>query len=130
MTEEKEHGTLVLVVDDSATLREYLRLVLKAWGYQVLTARDGAQALALAREQRFSHVITDLQMLGMDGLELTRALRASSNTSALKIMLNTSGPISEDLVRQAQDAGGDAVSSKSEGIERWHQVMAAFLTGS
>ena len=68
---------LVLVVDDEAAIREALVRTLKANGYQAYTAEDGTDALALyfQRRKEIAVVLTDLSMGGMDGIELTRALR-------------------------------------------------------
>jgi len=60
----------ILVADDDDALRESLELVLAAEGYEVLTARDGAAALALVETQPVDVVLCDLRMPGMDGLEL------------------------------------------------------------
>ena len=66
----------ILAVDDSVTMRQLLAHVLRAAGHEVAEARDGLQALDQARERAFDLVITDHHMPGMDGLALTRALRA------------------------------------------------------
>ena len=60
----------ILVADDDDALRESLELVLAAEGYEVVTARDGAAALALVETQPVDLVLCDLRMPGMDGLEL------------------------------------------------------------
>ena len=66
----------VLVVDDSSSLRQLVALTLRRIGFEVVEARDGEQALALARAQAFRLVLTDQYMPRMDGLTLVRALRA------------------------------------------------------
>jgi two-component system response regulator AtoC len=60
----------ILIADDDDALRESLELVLSAEGYEVLTARDGAAALALVETQPVDVVLCDLRMPGMDGMEL------------------------------------------------------------
>jgi two-component system response regulator AtoC len=60
----------VLIADDDDALRESLELVLAAEGYEVVSARDGAAALALLEAQPVDVVLCDLRMPGMDGLEL------------------------------------------------------------
>lgn len=65
----------VLVIEDNAELREYLRLALEMQDYQVLTAEHGRAALAYLDGHRVDVVITDLFMPEMDGIETVAALR-------------------------------------------------------
>ncbi len=71
------NGELVLVVDDEANVVEITRDTLQAFGYRVLTAADGAQAVALyaAHRQETALVVTDMMMPVMDGAALAAALR-------------------------------------------------------
>jgi CheY-like chemotaxis protein len=73
-----ERGGLILVVDDEDTVRNMASAMLKRkLGYDVVTARDGFQALEVfsAREDEFSLVILDLSMPGMNGWQTLAALR-------------------------------------------------------
>jgi CheY-like chemotaxis protein len=67
----------VLVVDDEAFIRDIMRRNLEAWGYRVLTAREGKEAIALYTRHRGEvlAVFTDLMMPGMDGTATIGALR-------------------------------------------------------
>lgn len=71
------NGEWVLVVDDEENIREVTRRVLERYGYQVLTAREGTEAIVLAAQRRtqIQVVLTDLMMPQMDGLALLRALQ-------------------------------------------------------
>lgn len=64
----------VLIVDDSLAIRTTLVSRFTARGFQVTAADNGISALALATSQTFDAVVTDLQMPGMNGLELGRSL--------------------------------------------------------
>jgi two-component system chemotaxis response regulator CheY len=66
----------ILAVDDSRAMREMVSLTLREAGFEVSCARDGVEALALAQRERFGLVITDINMPGLDGIALIRALRA------------------------------------------------------
>src|SRR2546422_6496534 len=70
-------GELVLVVDDEATIREITKATLEAHGYRIVTAADGAEALALYAQHRdqIRLVLTDMMMPVMDGPATIRALR-------------------------------------------------------
>ncbi|PWK31264.1 PAS domain S-box-containing protein [Cupriavidus plantarum] len=65
----------MLVVDDNADLREYMRRLLEGAGHAVRLASDGNEALALARAQAPDLIVSDVMMPGMDGVELVRVLR-------------------------------------------------------
>jgi PAS domain S-box-containing protein len=74
------NGELILVVDDEPSIRQIARTTLEAFNYKVLTASDGAEAIALFAQQHtdIKAVLTDLMMPLMDGLALIRALRKLS----------------------------------------------------
>jgi len=102
----------VLVVEDSFTVRELQRSILQAAGYPVVTARDGRDAIeALDRDPEIALVITDFEMPELDGLELTRAIRADAARSSLPIIIVTSRG-SEDDQRKGIEAGADAYMVK------------------
>jgi len=77
-------GERILVVDDSSEIREVLtELILRPAGYTVAIAEDGTTGLRLAREQKPDLIIADLQMPGLTGLELKRALAAEGDSTPL-----------------------------------------------
>ena len=76
----------ILVIDDNAAIRELLRFVLEEEGYEVIEAADGAEGLRQCQAAPTDLVITDLQMPGMDGLELMQALRRLVPPPALMAM--------------------------------------------
>ena len=77
----------ILVVDDDAAVRDALRDIIQAEGYEVVTAADGAEGLACARRERPSLILTDYRMPGMDGLALLRELRADSALGRVPVVL-------------------------------------------
>jgi two-component system chemotaxis sensor kinase CheA len=103
----------ILVAEDSEVVRESLRRMLEAHGYDVVTARDGAEALDLAtRDQRgFDLVSTDVMMPNLDGYELTRALRATARHKDVPMIMVTSKQAELDRVR-GFDAGVDEYLTK------------------
>jgi two-component system response regulator ResD len=70
----------VLVVDDDASIRQLVRLYLERDGHRVAEAADGAVALELAAAMRFDIVLLDVMLPGVDGLEVCRRLRESTDT--------------------------------------------------
>lgn len=74
---------LILIAEDDADIRGLLKLYLEGEGLRVLEAADGTDALALAREHTTDMAILDIMMPGMNGFELTRALRKYSDIPIL-----------------------------------------------
>ena len=74
---------LILIAEDDTDIRSLLRLYLEGEGFQVAEAADGAAALDLARTEPPDMAILDVMMPGMNGFELTRALRAYSDVPIL-----------------------------------------------
>jgi len=81
----------ILVVDDEASVVEVVSLYLKREGFEVLTARDGKQALAAIRQHRPTLVVLDLMLPNVDGIEILRRLREDSADPIPVIMLTARG---------------------------------------
>ncbi len=79
----------VLVVDDQASIRELLRLVLLRLGHDVITAADGAEGLAAARQHRPELVVSDVVMPGRSGLELLQDLAAEPRLRDTPVLLTS-----------------------------------------
>ena len=79
----------VMTVDDSASLRKMVRFVLADGGYDVIEAVDGMDALSKLKGRELGLVLTDVNMPKMDGLELTRRLRAIPEYRFVPIVLLT-----------------------------------------
>ncbi len=79
----------VLVVDDEPRIVEIARDYLQQAGFHVLTAGDGSRALGLARAERPSLVVLDLMLPGMDGLDVTRAMRRDPLLASIPIVMLT-----------------------------------------
>lgn len=96
----------VLVVDDEASLRGFLRAILEQLGFEVSDAADGASALEMATREPPDLVVSDWLMPGIDGLELTRRLRESETGKTIFILLLTQLSDDDKLV-EAFSAGVD-----------------------
>ncbi|PKN13751.1 MAG: Fis family transcriptional regulator [Deltaproteobacteria bacterium HGW-Deltaproteobacteria-4] len=93
---DKAPSGRILVVDDEASLREVLTIMLQREGYDVETAADGATAQALLRESDFDLIISDIKMPKITGLELLRFVREHA-PETMMIMI-TAFSTSEDAV--------------------------------
>jgi two-component system chemotaxis response regulator CheY len=85
----------VLVVDDSASMRNMVMATLSSAGHSVKDAENGELALNLAKSGKFDAVITDLNMPVMDGITLTKELRSLSTYTYTPILLLTTESASD-----------------------------------
>jgi CheY-like chemotaxis protein len=91
----------VLAVDDSAVIRVLVAASLEALGYSVEAVDSGYAALEASRLESFDAVILDVEMPGIDGLAVGRALRGDPRTSSSMIAMHTS--LEEAVVRTGFD---------------------------
>jgi CheY-like chemotaxis protein len=117
---------VILLVEDNeaniTTLFDYLR----AKGYQIVVARDGAEALAHAREVRPALILMDIQLPGMDGLEATRHIRAEAALAMVPIIALTALVMPGDRER-CFAAGANAYLSKPVRLRDLHMAIEAQL---
>lgn len=118
--------TRVLLVDDQPITREVTAEVLQEQGYQVLLASESEEALAVARDERPDVAIIDVQMPGVNGPELVRALRSESGLEDLRILLYSIAIEDEIAWRKA---GADAYLTKGAGSVRELTALIERLTG-
>lgn len=97
----------ILCVDDSASMRQMVRMTLAGGGYTVTEAVDGADGLAKAKAQGFDLVLTDLNMPNLDGLGLIRGLRALPAYKGVPIVFLTTES-QADKKLEAKEAGATA----------------------
>ncbi|MGA9120025.1 MAG: response regulator [Bacteroidota bacterium] len=81
---------VILIVDDSATVRKFVAVSLTMQGFKVVAASDGMDALEKLPLEKIDLVITDLNMPNMDGFELIRALRDNPEYRDLPVIILSS----------------------------------------
>ena len=98
-------GKLVLVVDDSAAVRQQVGMALGQAGFEVVEAGDGKQGVsAVSNNPQIAMVISDVNMPNMNGLEMVTELKKNPAHQPLPIiMLTTEGQPA--LIKQAKEAG-------------------------
>jgi two-component system chemotaxis response regulator CheY len=98
---------IVMTVDDSRSVRQMVSFTLQQAGYQVIEAEDGADALRKLNGSKVNMVLTDLNMPNMNGIELTKALRADQAYKFVPIiLLTTESQDSKKLEGKAAGATG------------------------
>jgi two-component system NtrC family sensor kinase len=119
----------VLVIDDSATLRDEFTKALEPAGYIVLTAANGEEGLQVAADQRPDAVVVDGMLPGIDGATVIRRVRLDAALRGIPCLLLTASEDKGSELR-ALDAGADAFVRKEEGAAVILAKLAAILRGA
>jgi DNA-binding response OmpR family regulator/two-component sensor histidine kinase len=120
--EQVEERDSILIVEDNADLRDYMRSVLKK-EFNILTANDGHQGLTQAVKDVPSLVLTDLMMPVMDGMELTEKLKTNEATSHIPVIMLTARNEHKTKI-QGLKTGADDYLTKPFSIE---ELMARVI---
>jgi PAS domain S-box-containing protein len=122
------NGELIMVVDDEAAIREVTRQTLEAYGYRVVVAANGAEAVALYAQnvQGIALVLTDMMMPVMDGPATVRALR---QINPLVKLIGASGISQNGQVARATGAGLDHFLPKPYTADVMLRLMDTVLKG-
>jgi len=119
-------GEPILIVDDNPTNLKLARVLLTSEGYTVRVASEAEEALAVLRTFRPRLILMDLQLPGMDGLELTRRLKADPETRDVLIIALTAYAMKGDDER-AQAEGCDGYVTKPIDTRTLPKVIADLL---
>lgn len=121
-------GAPILVVDDNAPNCKLVRVLLEGEGYEVRCANDAREALDLMESFRPQLILMDIQLPGMDGLALTRVLKADPRYSGISIVGLTSYAMKGDEERILA-AGCDGYIAKPIDTRRLTRRIAGYLSG-
>lgn len=112
----------ILLVDDSKVTRELIKVYLIVKDVRVLDARDGQEALEVARAERPDLVLCDLRMPRLDGPGLCRAMAADPQLCVVPVIILTSNK-DEASRRLCREAGARAVLTKPVGPHDLHEAV-------
>ena len=98
---------LILLVDDSASLRQVVAIALKGAGYEVLEACDGRDALKKLTGQKVHLIVSDVNMPNMDGISMVKEIKKLPNYKFTPIMMLTTES-DQDKKMQGKAAGAKA----------------------
>ena len=101
----------LLIVEDSPTQREKLRIILEAEGFEVVAATDGLEGLKVAGESKFDLILSDIVMPGLTGYELCRKLKSDASQKEIPFILLTTLSDSMDVI-QGLECGADNFVTK------------------
>jgi CheY-like chemotaxis protein len=119
-------GEAILIVDDNPVNLKLARVVLSAEGYDVHTAADAEEAMGVLHQLKPRLILMDIQLPGMDGLELTRRLKADPGMVGVIIVGLTAYAMKGDEAK-ARAAGCDGYIAKPIDTRRFPGQVAALL---
>ena len=119
-------NNIVLVVDDNPANADLVSFILAKQGYQVHVAADAAEALAMVTAFSPQLIMMDLQLPGMDGLTLTRQLKADATTRQIIVIALTAYAMKGDEQR-AREAGCDGYISKPINTRTLPGIIGEYL---
>ena len=115
----------IVVADDDRDVRVMLKTLLELDGHEVMEAKDGDEAWKLCLEQQPSVVVADIQMPGIDGLELCRKIRQSKYSPDIKVIVYTAGMATAE---QARNAGCDEYFLKTDPLPRLRDKVRQYTS--
>ena len=120
----------VLLVEDNADNRVIYATILRHFGYRVIEAMDGQEAIALARSEGPGVILMDISLPVIDGWEATRILKADASTRDIPIIALTAHALASDLVKAVEVGCDDYLAKPCEPrvvaatVARWMDASA------
>jgi CheY-like chemotaxis protein len=119
----------ILVIDDYVPILDMLDLMLEGAGHEVVTACSGAAGLELASNWRPDLVLLDVDMPGMDGVNVCGRIKNGAVTTGIPVLL-MSGRFGPDVSRRARDAGAFGILPKPFDRERLLMEIQNAVSGN
>jgi DNA-binding response OmpR family regulator len=124
-TNDLEAGPTVLVIDDDEAVRSSLEMLLEAYGYEVVLARDGRQGLAAFRANEPDAVLVDLMMPVQDGIETIALIRREWPKAFIIAMSGGAGIGNWDGLKVALEVGADHAVEKPFEADELLEILRA-----
>jgi two-component system, cell cycle response regulator DivK len=115
----------VLIADDYDDIRDMMVLVIEGLGYQVIEAKNGAEAVDLAAEHKPNVILMDLAMPFMDGVEATQEIRSREDLAHIPIIAITA--FGSQYADQAREAGCDQILPKPVDIFTLKPILETYV---
>lgn len=119
-------GAHILVIDDNPMNIELVEYVLSSAGFEVRTADSAEQGFARIAERRPDLILMDIQMPGLDGLEMTRRLKADESLRGMVVVAFTAYAMKGDEERM-KEAGCDGYLAKPVNVKTLAEQVRGFL---
>jgi two-component system cell cycle response regulator DivK len=119
-------GKRILLVEDNSMNRRVAQFLLKSRGYTVYEARDGQEALEMAKLHLPDLILMDLQLPGLDGFTTTGMIKADATTKKIPVVALTAYAMKGDAER-AMEAGCDGYVTKPIDPDEFPEIVASYL---
>ncbi len=116
---------VILVLDDIPTNIVLVKALLKSKNYEVISAKTGTEALALAEERQPDVILLDIMMPVMDGYEVLARLRSNEKTKDLKVIM-LSALASEEDITKSVELGADGYLTKPLVARKLYEELEKF----
>ena len=116
---------VILVLDDIPTNIVLVKALLKNKNYEVISAKTGTEALALAEERQPDVILLDIMMPVMDGYEVLARLRSNEKTKGLKVIM-LSALASEEDITKSVELGADGYLTKPLVARKLYEELEKF----
>ena len=115
----------ILLVDDAETILMMERMILNKAGYELITAKDGQEAVTKASAERPDLILMDVVMPKMSGFEACKQLRSQDATKAIPIIMVTTRGEAESVESGFQSGCSDYITKPINGLEVLSKVKSA-----
>jgi two-component system, cell cycle response regulator DivK len=119
----------ILCIEDNATNMLLISRIVEAEGHELLQATDGTIALALLDQVRPDIILLDINLPGIDGLELARRIKANEQLAPIPLIATTANVLVGDRER-CIEAGCDDYIPKPLDIRKLREMMRYYLNGA
>jgi DNA-binding response OmpR family regulator len=102
----------LLVVDDQPEIVNLIRRIFEARGFEIISGKDGQEALDLTRKERPDLLLLDLDLPRVDGFEVCRRLKADEATKKIPVVMMTAAHVSTEAANRGVTTGADEYIAK------------------
>ena len=117
---------IILIADDSSTVRKFVSFSLASKGFKVLTASDGMEAIEMMPSNKVDLIITDLNMPNLDGFKFIQSIRGNDEYSQIPIIILSSLSKSEEI-QKGITCGADSYLVKPFDPKRIQYEVSKYL---
>jgi CheY-like chemotaxis protein len=115
----------ILIVEDYEDTREFMKFLIESYGYQVIEAADGAEAINRVRQLHPDLILMDISLPVMDGLTVTRAIRESDEIGKVPIIAVTA--FGKSYYEKAIEAGCNDLIDKPVDFDALEPILNQYL---